>query len=162
MTYINCENASSNIPGSMADLQLNRLKTPENRSASDHKSIIVGLYGVPGSGKTFLLDELKQELGQTRFAFYEGSEMIAIIVPGGLDAFQSMKEQDKARWRQRAINAIGKNCTDSGQVAVVAGHFMFWSEEQEAGRPVYTQSDLEIFTHILYLDIPPRLLPNVI
>ena len=151
---INCENASSNMPGSTSDLQPNQFTTPEMRSASDHKAVVVGLYGVPGSGKTFLLNQLKQELGQTHFAFYEGSEMIASVVPGGLDAFQSMEEQEKAHWRRRAIDVIGENCADSGQIAVVAGHFMFWSEEQEAGWPVYTQNDLEVFTHILYLDIP--------
>ena len=154
MMPTNCENASSNIPGSTADLQLNQLAAPEIRSASDHKAVVIGLYGVPGSGKTFLLNQLKQKLGQTHFAFYEGSKMIATVVPGGLDAFQSMEEQEKAHWRRRAIDAIGKNCADSGQVAVVAGHFMFWLEEQEAGSPVYTQNDLETFTHILYLDIP--------
>ncbi len=154
MMPTNCENTSSNMPRSTADLQPNQFITPEFRSASDHKAVVVGLYGVPGSGKTFLLNQLKQELGQTHFAFYEGSEMIATVVPGGLDAFQSMEEQEKAHWRRRAIDAIGKNCADNGQVAVVAGHFMFWLEEQEAGWPVYTQKDWEIFTHILYLDIP--------
>ncbi|MCJ1377066.1 hypothetical protein MMC17_000156 [Xylographa soralifera] len=138
----------------MADLQLNQSTTPEVRSTSNEKPIIVALYGVPGSGKTFLLDQLKQELGQKHFAFYEGSEMIATIVPGGLDAFQNMEEQTKAHWRRRAIDTIGKNSTDSGQVGVVTGHFMFWSEEHEAGWPVHTQNDFEIFTHILYLDIP--------
>ena len=138
----------------MADLQPTKFTTSEIRSASDHKAVVVGLYGVPGSGKTFLLNQLKQELGQMHFAFYEGSKMIDTVVPGGLDAFQSMEEQEKVDWRRRAIDAIGKNCSDSGQVAVVAGHFMFWLEEQEAGWPVYTQNDLEIFTHILYLDNP--------
>ena len=150
----NCENVSKNMSGSMADLQLNQLTTPEIQSASDYKPVVVGLYGVPGSGKTFLLNQLKQELGQMHFAFYEGSKMIATVVPGGFDAFQSMEEQEKAYWRRCAIDAIGKSCADSGQVAVVAGHFMFWSEEQEAGRPVYTENDLNTFTHILYLDIP--------
>jgi len=154
MMPTNCEKTSSNMPRSTADLQPNQFTTPEFRSASDHKAVVVGLYGVPGSGKTFLLNQLKQELGQTHFAFYEGSEMIATVVPGGLVTFQSMEEQEKAHWRRRAIDAIGKNCADSGQVAVVAGHFMFWVEEQEAGWPVYTQKDWEIFTHILYLDIP--------
>ena len=40
MMPTNCENASSNIPSSTAD----------TRSASDHKAVAVGLYGVPGSG----------------------------------------------------------------------------------------------------------------
>lgn len=154
MMPTNCENASSNMPGSTADLQPNQSTIPEIGSASDHKAVVVGLYGVPGSGKTFLLNQLKQELGGTHFAFYEGSEMIATVVPGGQTAFQSIPEQEKAHWRRCAIDAIGKNCVDSGQVAVVTGHYMFWLEEQEAGRPVYTQNDLETFSHILYLDIP--------
>lgn len=153
----NCENAPSNVPGSTADIQPNQFRTPEMQSDSDHKAVVVGLYGLPGSGKTFLLNQLKQELGQTDFAFFEGAKMIANVVPGGLDAFQSMQEHEKAHWRRRAIDAVGKNCADSGQVAVVAGHFMFWLEEQEAGLPVYTQNDLEVFTHILYLDIPAEL-----
>ena len=140
----------------MADLQPKQSTTPETLSASNRKAVVVGLYGVPGSGKTFLLNQLKQELGQTHFAFYESSKMIATVVPGGLDSFQSMEEQKKVHWSRRAIDVIGKNCADSGQVAVVAGHLMFWSEEQEAGWPVYTQNDLEAFTQILYLDIPPE------
>ena len=156
MIPINGENASSNIPSSMADLQPKQSTTPETLSASNRKAVVVGLYGVPGSGKTFLLNQLKQELGQTHFAFYESSKMIATVVPGGLDAFQSMEEQKKVHWSRRAIDVIGKNCADSGQVAVVAGHLMFWSEEQEARWPVYTQNKSEAFTHILYLDIPPE------
>ncbi|KAF8848881.1 hypothetical protein BDZ45DRAFT_605209 [Acephala macrosclerotiorum] len=119
------------------------------------KAVVVGLYGVPGSGKTFLLDQLKEELGQDDFAFYEGSQMIAALIPGGLDAFQKLEEGQKAYWRQLAIDTIGKTCAESGQVAVVAGHFMFWPED-EAGWRVCTKNDLDTFTHILYLDIPAK------
>lgn len=142
------------MPGPTADPQLNQPTAKETRSTSNDKGVVVGLYGVPGSGKTFLLNQLKQELGQEQFAFYEGSKMIATVVPGGLDAFQKLEEQEKVHWRQLAIDTVGKECADSGQVAVVAGHFMFWPEEDEAGRPVYTRNDLNTFTHILYLDVP--------
>jgi hypothetical protein len=57
-------------------------------------------------------------------------------------------------WRQLAIDTVGKECADSGQAVVVAGHFMFWPEEEEDGWLVYTQNDLDTFTHILYLDVP--------
>ncbi|KAL9101252.1 MAG: hypothetical protein Q9163_003466, partial [Psora crenata] len=136
----------------MDDLQQDQFC--QNQSASERKAVVVGLYGVPGSGKTTLLTQLEQKLGQTSFAFYDGSKMIDSVVPGGLEVFHSMKEEEKAHWRQCAIETIGRNCDDTGHVAIVAGHFMFWLEEQKAGRPVYTQKDLMIFTHILYLDIP--------
>ena len=150
----NCQNTSSSMPGPMADPQANQLTAHEHLSASNNKAVIIGLYGVPGSGKTFLLNQLKQELGEEHFAFYEGSGMISDVVPGGLDAFQKLKEQEKVHWRQLAINTIGKKCVGSGQVAVVTGHFMFWPEGEGSGQPVYTQNDLDIFTHILYLDVP--------
>ena len=141
----------------MADPQLNQSTAPETRLASSDRAVVVGLYGVPGSGKTFLLNQLKQELGQAHFAFYEGSEMIATVVPGGLSAFQQLHQQEKVYWRQLAIDTIGKECTSSGKFAVVTGHFMFWPEDDEAGRLVYTQNDLSIFTHILYLDVPAEI-----
>ncbi len=150
-----CENASSDTPSLTADPQPNQSTPSELRPAPDRKAVVVGLYGLPGSGKTFLLNQLKQKLGQTLFAFYEGSEMIATVVDGGLDAFQSMEEREKAHWRQLAIDRIEKDCADSGQVAIVAGHFMFWSEDQEAGSPVCTKNDLETYTHILYLNTAP-------
>ena len=152
MMPTNC--ASNNIPDAMVRFQPKYSTIPGIQSASDHKSIVVGLYGISGSGKTYLLTKLKEKLGTTQFAFYEGSEVIATLVPGGLEAFKDMEEQKKKHWRQRAIDTIEKNSSDSGQVAVVAGHFMFWSKEQEAGLTVCTQNDLDVFTHILYLDIP--------
>ena len=154
MMSTNFESASSNVPGSMADLQLNQSTTPELKSASNQKAVVVGLYGLPGSGKTYLLNQLKQKVGEMQFVFYEGAKMIADVVPGGLDAFDNMGEIDKTHWRQQAIKSIGKNCAESGKVAVVAGHFMFWEEGQEAGDIVCTEEDKKVFTHILYLDVP--------
>lgn len=153
MMSANFKNASSHIPGSMADLQPNHSATSDIQSASDHKAVVVGLYGIPGSGKTYLLNQLKQKLGETHFAFYEGSTRIDTIVPGGLKEFQHMGEPEKANWRERAIEAIRDNSADSGKVAVVAGHFMFWEEAQEAENVVCTPKDLKVFTHILYLDV---------
>ncbi|OCL13444.1 hypothetical protein AOQ84DRAFT_372188 [Glonium stellatum] len=154
----NCQNTSTDTLNLTTDHELNQSTAPETRSASNDKAVVVGLYGVPGSGKTFLLNQLEQELGQEHFTFYEGSKMIADVVPGGLDAFQKLEEQEKEHWRQFAIKTISKRCADDGKVAVVAGHFMFWREEEEAGRPVYTKSDLDTFTHILYLDFPTEVI----
>ena len=148
------ENASSSMPDPTANTQLNQSTALESLSASKNKAVVVGLYGIPGSGKTFLLKQLKQELGEEHFAFYEGSQMIATVVPGGLDEFQKLEEREKTYWRQLAIDTVGKKCADNGQVGVVGGHFMFWPEEEEAGCLVYTQNDLNTFTHILYLDVP--------
>jgi uracil phosphoribosyltransferase/adenylate kinase len=127
-------------------------------SGSDQRpeSTIVGLYGVSGSGKSFILEILKQSLGQEPFVFYDGSQVIAAITPGGLEAFQKSSEDFRANLRERAIKKIKEEARDSGKVAIVAGHAMLWPDEKNAGQWVCTSADLECYTHIVYLNVPPE------
>ncbi|KAK5998992.1 hypothetical protein PT974_01377 [Cladobotryum mycophilum] len=127
------------------------LIVPPTEKLPDKKPVIIGLYGLPGCGKSFLLNQLKGELGHDDFQFYEGSEMIASLVPGGLEAFKALPEPEKYEWRQLAIDAIKQESVSRDKTAVVTGHFMFWNEDQAAGTPVCTQKDLSIYTHIIYL-----------
>lgn len=60
-------------------------------------------------------------------------------------------------WRQEVIETIGKKSTDNGRAAVITGHFMFWAESDETGNTIYTDGDLDTYTHIVYLDTPPEL-----
>lgn len=115
------------------------------------KPVIIGLYGLPGSGKTTLFNQLKQIFDKQRsIAFYEGSEVIDNIVPGGLAEFKKLDGPEKTFWRERAIQSIQDECTVHWKVGVLVGHFMFWLEGETYGEPVYTN----VFTHILYLDVP--------
>jgi hypothetical protein len=98
MISTNFEDASSSKSDPTADPQLNQSTANENRPASNDKAIVVGLYRIPSSGKTFLLNQLKQELEKEHFAFYEVSKMIATVVLGALNAFQKLEEQEKVHW----------------------------------------------------------------
>lgn len=89
------------------------------------KLVGVGWYVDPGFGKTFLLDQHKNLKRGYYWEYFEGSEMIAQIIPGGLDAFQDMDDEQKSKWRKRAIDTISQKCVDSGNAGIVAGHFMF-------------------------------------
>jgi uracil phosphoribosyltransferase/adenylate kinase/phosphoserine phosphatase len=143
------------MPSPIVDAQPNQSPPPESHSTSNtKKAVVVGIYGIQGCGKTTLLNQLKESLDQEHFSFYDGSQKIANLVTGGLEAFKQLPEQKKVDWRQLAISTIGKESSDSGKVAIVAGHFMLWSEEKEAVENVYTKTDLNVFTHILYLDVP--------
>lgn len=117
-------------------------------------AIVIGIYGVPGCGKSFLLEQLKNDLGRDQFDFYDGSQAIANLIPGGLEAFNTFSDHEKTHWRQVAIRGIRDTCTISGRAAIVAGHFMFWSEGDEVGKTVCTAADLTTYTHIIYLDTP--------
>ena len=97
---------------------------------------------------------MEQQLDENCFDFYEGSEVIASLVPGGLDAFHRLQESEKLPYRNKAIEMIAKQSSDKGKVTIVTGHFMFWSKDKEAGQSVFTERDGDTYTHILYLDVP--------
>jgi hypothetical protein len=122
------------------------------------KPVVVGLYGISGCGNSFLLSQLKEELKQEQFEFYDGSAVIFSLDPGGLDTFRKLEEPQKDVWRQNATEKIRAECAESGRVGVVAGHLSFWTREGESGRSVVTQNDLDTFTHILYLHVPAALI----
>lgn len=114
---------------------------------------IIGLYGIPGCGKSFLLQQLQHQLGQ-QYRYYEGSQVIADVVPGGLSAFHASSDAQKTHWRRLAINHIRDSSLSTDKPALVAGHFMFWSEGDDAGQVVCTPDDLLVYTHVIYLDTP--------
>jgi uracil phosphoribosyltransferase/phosphoserine phosphatase len=122
------------------------------------KPVIIGLYGLPGSGKTARLEELKTELSNDEFAFYDGSAVIAAVTPGGLEALQNLTEEAKNDYRERAIAKIKQECYNTGKTGIMAEHFMFWPEKDEHGWSVCTPGDLDTYTHILYLDVPAELI----
>ncbi|MCJ1473510.1 hypothetical protein MMC13_002161 [Lambiella insularis] len=152
------------VPGTWPEIHGALLRSPATATPPqvvfNSPPIIVGLYGVPGSGKTFLLKQLKHFLLQVvdihRFMLYEGAEVIAHLTQGGLSAFQNLGEQKKVELRKLAIDKIKEECSARRHHAVVAGHYMFWAEGDNAGSSVMTQNDLDTFTHIVYLDIPPE------
>lgn len=138
--------------------QISATATGHGQIPPSPRVTVVGIYGIPGSGKTFLLNQLRQRLDEEHFEFYDGSDMIARVCPGGLESFQKLEEKEKIQWRKLAIDTIRRESVDTGRVAVVAGHFMFWPENLETGQAVHTQNDLETYTHVLYLDTPVELI----
>ena len=75
---------NAHAPCSMLNPLQERSIASETQSTFQDKAIVVGLYGLSASGKTFLLTLLKQGLGKTHFAFFEGSSMLDALIPGGL------------------------------------------------------------------------------
>jgi hypothetical protein len=99
---------------------------PSQTGAHQKKPVIVGLYGLPGAGKTMLLDGLKRTV--TDFLFFDGSHVIGSVTPGGLEGFHALSETEKANYRACAMDRIKQGCLDFGKSAIVSGHSMLWPE----------------------------------
>ena len=153
-TSRNGEDAGNTHSGHLPSSSLGLSPAPETKAVAPGNPIVVGLYGISGSGKTFLLNQLKKELGAERFEYYDGSGMIVSVVPDGLASFQEMTDEEQTQYRRLAIDSIKESCVKSGKIAIVAGHFMLCSERDEASVQVWTESDRQTFTHICYLNVP--------
>ncbi|KAL5042409.1 hypothetical protein BDW71DRAFT_200619 [Aspergillus fruticulosus] len=113
---------------------------PANVAAASAAPRVIGLYGLPGCGKSYIMQQLKQELGETDFHYFEGSEVIDTVTD------QICKI---------AIDNIKSTCAQSGKAGIVTGHFMFWDDEaNEQALKVCTQADLCVYTYILYVNAP--------
>ncbi|RAK78972.1 uncharacterized protein BO72DRAFT_506703 [Aspergillus fijiensis CBS 313.89] len=93
---------------------------------------IVGLYGIPGCGKSHLLSKLKTQLGEEKYVYHEESKVIGTVPAGDLAGFRAYREQ--------AIRNIRKN-PKHGCVTVVTGHFMFWEPTQPMGKIGFWEQD---------------------
>ncbi|KAK4560775.1 hypothetical protein LTR86_005354 [Recurvomyces mirabilis] len=130
-------------------------RRPRSTSA---KSVVIGLYGIPGAGKTTLLRQLKSELGEDHFLWCEGSERLAKLIEGGLDAFKASSEAMKESLRNACIKQIGRECMEQRRVGVVTGHYSMAATDSRSR--VWTDADADTYTHIFYLDTPPSIISN--
>ncbi|KFY33239.1 hypothetical protein V494_07800 [Pseudogymnoascus sp. VKM F-4513 (FW-928)] len=148
----------------MAGIMKEETERSSDESICDQKGFnpsIIGLYGIPGSGKSHYISKL-QERSQldvnSTFQFFEGSSVIGSLLPGGLLAFKELPEEQKAKLREEAIGSIKDKCTIGRTAAIVAGHATFWDKNDDTETTVITPKDLEIYSHILYLKIDPEVI----
>ncbi|KAG9232899.1 hypothetical protein BJ875DRAFT_442749 [Amylocarpus encephaloides] len=136
--------SSVTMTSSAASVQLNDIDASETNDESTHnfKPIIVGLYGVPGCGKSNLLERLKSSLGEGDFAFFE--------LDGVVDGeFVELSESQQIRSRIDTIKQIQKVCALSRKVGVVVGEFFWFLNNEKASKLVFTKA-VKAILHISY------------
>jgi phosphoserine phosphatase/uracil phosphoribosyltransferase len=127
---------------------------------------IIGIYGVSGCGKSYLSKQLKAQLGETTFSFYEGSEQLLKTFGSHLPNFQRLPKPSQDLVRASTIEGLSRECTETGKTGIITGHYAFWDASIGLGpggpstvakdQVVMTDADKKAYTHILYSKPSPE------
>lgn len=89
-------------------------ETQQPTTMPNGKPVIIGLYGVPGCGKTYLLKKLKEILDEGKVGFFEGSAIIDHLVTGGLDKFRTLNDEEKICGASSLLNGFETKPSKAG------------------------------------------------
>ncbi|GAQ42883.1 hypothetical protein AKAW_05144 [Aspergillus niger] len=104
---------------------------------------MIGIFGLPGSGKTHLLNQLRRELEGGPFSFYE---------------YEEVKKACLVHWfaYDSAFESISHECDDAGVTGIATANYM--QPDDFGDRPYTTLLDdgtlNRPFTHIMYVNTP--------
>lgn len=130
--------------------------TEATSAATSVKPTIIGIYGLPGCGKSFGLEQIKSHptFSNEQFAFYDGYALIADVTPGGLDHFRRLNPDEQKAIRGKVISKATSEYSINGKTAVVTGHLLLLEDESMAEpENIATAEDWKVYTHIIYLHV---------
>ena len=120
---------------------------------------VIGLYGISGSGKSWILSELQRL--RPEFRCIEGSDVLRqVLAIEGLQLEQDFPQMSQSEQEQFRTQAVARIRAYQG-ITVVAGHAAFpdatQGSELEFYRNVITDGDKELYDAILYVNTLPAL-----
>ncbi|KEQ94909.1 hypothetical protein AUEXF2481DRAFT_225247 [Aureobasidium subglaciale EXF-2481] len=118
-----------------------------------HHPLLINIQGLPGSGKTHLLHELKRILPAKDYAFFETWKIISLL-SHGLDNFVSFMPHNKLRMRKDATVEIARDCTVVDKVGIATGYHYLWDEMGEGSQDIDTPVDTDAYDMVLWLQVP--------
>lgn len=102
------------------------------------------------------MNELKNQPETNEALFFEGSEALDRVVPGGLEAFRGLNRDQKYQYRQEAARSIKQTCEGKKSMGIVTGHYMLHPYAKTPIQTDGTEADFQTFTHIFYLRVDPE------
>ena len=125
------------------------------------KPVIIGIYGIFGCGKTWLINELQSRLRTDRFNYYDLCEPFVISEENISPDTEELHLLGRDYQRAKKMEEIQEACKASGKTGIVTGHFLLWKPNQkwhEEPHVCWTTADEQTYTHMVYL----KPLPSVV
>lgn len=111
----------------------------------------IGLYGISGTGKTTLLQDLKKQCLDT--VCIEGSSLLLETANISLSDFKKLSDAQKYALRENAIVAAHKIQATTQKHIIIDGHLVFAKSTNEF-ESVMTVKDATFYTDYIYLKLP--------
>ena len=110
----------------------------------------VGLYGISGCGKTTLAKHFANKYDT--YMWIPGSKPLADLVGGDISVFQKLPEEEKIRYRKKAIQNAFKMQETRKKNIIIDGHYCFFKSPNY--EVVMTDEDRKFYTDFVYMNLP--------
>jgi 2-hydroxy-3-keto-5-methylthiopentenyl-1-phosphate phosphatase/uracil phosphoribosyltransferase len=158
-SLVSLAGSSSSSPANSIRITSNSNSNSNSSNRTDSEPNIIGIFGLPNSGKSKLTEALEQELNldYDRFEFFDAWKIIEASLPDGtdLEGYKLLGKTEKLLICKRAIDVVVDMCRERSKPGIVTGHFSFWEGVSKTGQKAMGWEDLKAFTHILYLSELP-------
>ena len=132
-------------------------RSPEAKSVQlspPSKPLIIGLYGISGSGKTYLLKSLRQTSLNQHLDFEDGSDLIDACFD--LAVFKNLGAEEQNEKRADLMLKLVQDQSDLVKGIVIGGHLLLWDDGAKEPHSVGIEADWGAYTHIVYLQVDPE------
>lgn len=117
-------------------------------SSSLPKPLIIGIYGLPGSGRTTLLNHI-QLVADGSVNTHDG-----LLPTSGMASNRS--EVDRAH--TEALKVAIAECMKDNRSGIITDHFTIWREGDLKFKLKHSMEDFKLYTHVIYLDVSAEVL----
>ncbi|PYH92369.1 hypothetical protein BO71DRAFT_457504 [Aspergillus ellipticus CBS 707.79] len=112
--------------------------------------VFIGIYGLPASGKTFLVQQVRDGPEKDSFVTYDGLEIIDRAGLCSTTQFLEMAKEQQMTQRESSMVCIRLG----GKPVVITQYCKFTDTKMGCEEPIMTKFELSRYTHIIYLDTP--------
>ncbi len=109
------------------------------------------LIGIKGIGKTTLIKAILEEIPNIDYLI--GSQILRQLVGPRFDNFDYFSEEEKQKYREKAIEYMTKKQNETQKDILVDGHTTLYNPISKEPENVFTELDCQFFTNLILYEV---------